>query len=113
MILDREVLEKRRRKLEDELERAVSELKGMGAERIILIGSLANDIPNPLSDIDLVAVMQVEERFLDRLKTAYQRIKPSVAMDLLIYTPEEFDEMREKSPFLIHALEKGKLLYAA
>lgn len=113
MILDKGVLEKRRLKLEAELERAVSELKDMGAERIILIGSLADGTLSPLSDMDLVAVMQVEERFLDRIKMAYQRIKPSVAMDLLIYTPEEFDEMKEKSPFLIHALKKGKLLHAA
>jgi len=113
LLMDRKALEKRREKLEKELERAVEELKSMGVERIILIGSLAREDGSPLSDIDLVAVMQTEERFLDRLKDAYSRIKPKVALDLLIYTPEEFAEMSEQSPFLIHALKEGRILYAA
>ena len=55
----------------------------------------------------------MEERFLDRLKTAYVKIQPSVAMDLLIYTPDEFEERSETSPFLIHALRGGGVLYGA
>jgi len=113
LLMDRNALEKRRAKLERELERAVEELKSMGAERVILIGSLAREDGSPLSDIDLVAVMRSEERFLDRLKVAYGRIMPKVAMDLLIYTPEEFAEMSKQSPFLIHALKAGRVLYAA
>lgn len=113
MILDKEVGEKRKRRLQSELERAVEELKQMGAQQIILIGSMAMDKFSPLSDIDLVVVMETEDRFLDRLKTAYEKIKPVVAMDLLIYTPEEFEEMSQTRPFLIHALKESRLLYAA
>jgi predicted nucleotidyltransferase len=113
LIIEREVVEKRRKKLESELARAVLKLRDMGAVRIILIGSLARDAWGPFSDIDLVAVVPTDERFLDRLKTAYLSIEPRVAMDILIYTPVEFEELSATSPFLTHALKGGKVLYAA
>ena len=113
LIISREELDKRRRKLESELERAVEELKHMGAERIVLIGSMSEDDIGPFSDIDLLVVMPSEKRFLDRLKDAYGRIQPSVAMDILIYSPEEVEELRETSAFVGNALKRGKVLYAA
>ncbi len=85
----------------------------MGAERIILIGSMADGDTGPCSDIDLIVVMQTEERFLDRLKKVYGRINPTVAMDILVYSPDEIEELYETSSFLSHALEKGRVLYAA
>lgn len=113
MVIGDEDITKRRRKLHSELGRAVQELKEMQAERIILVGSLAEGRDGPCSDIDLVVVMNTQEPFLDRLRAAYQRIRPRVAMDVLIYTPEEMEEMLLISPFLRHALKKGKVLHAA
>jgi len=113
LIVKHEELEKRREKLQRELARAVDELRKMGAERIILVGSMAEGDIGPFSDIDLVVVMRTKERFLDRLKAAYEKIQPSVAMDILIYSPDELDDLRETSAFVIHALEKGRVLYAA
>jgi len=54
-----------------------------GAERIILIGSMAEGDIGPFSDIDLLVVMPLQARFLDRLKEAYGRIQPAVAMDII------------------------------
>nr|WP_287152952.1 nucleotidyltransferase domain-containing protein [Candidatus Solincola tengchongensis] len=85
----------------------------MGAEMIVLIGSLAREQVNPFGDVDLVVVMRTEKRFLDRLQEVYGRIQPRVAMDILVYTPEEFEELRDSSPFLSHALKGGRVLYAA
>lgn len=113
MIPDRETLEKRRIKMEEELARAVDALREMGAERVVLIGSMAREPVNPFGDIDLVVVMRTDKRFLDRLKEAYARIQPRVAMDILVYTPEEFEEVGNSSPFLSHALKGGRVLYAA
>lgn len=112
MIIGPEECARRREKLHGELSRAVDELKKMGAERIVLIGSMAEDNTGPWSDIDLLVVMRTRERFLDRLKTAYERIRPSVAMDILIYTPEELGEMRQTSAFINYAFERGRVLYA-
>ncbi len=113
MIPDRETLEKRRKKMEEELARAVEALREMGAEKVILIGSMAGEEVNPFGDIDLVAVMRTDKRFLDRLEEAYARIRPRIAMDILVYTPEEFEELRDSSPFLSHALKGGRVIYAA
>jgi predicted nucleotidyltransferase len=113
LLIAHEELEKRRHKLEKELARAVDELKRMGAERIILIGSMAEGNTGPFSDIDLMVVMPTQARFLDRLKDAYGRIQPTVAMDILIYSPQELDELREGSAFVSHALATGRVLYAA
>ena len=113
MMIGPEAIEKRRRKLRSELERAVSELKDMGAERIVLVGSMADGDTGPFSDIDLLVVMRTHEPFLDRLRAAYERILPRVAMDILIYTPEELEEMWASSSFIRHALRKGKVLHAA
>jgi len=113
LLLQRQILEGRRKRMQSELERAVSCLREMGAERIILFGSMAGESPNPYGDIDLLVVMRTKDRFLDRLKKAYLAVQPSVAMDILVYTPEEFEEMKESSPFVSQALKEGRELYAA
>jgi predicted nucleotidyltransferase len=113
LIVSREELENRRRKLERELDKAVDELKRMGAERIVLIGSMQEGSIGPFSDIDLVVIMRSDKRFLDRLKDVYSRIQPSVAMDILVYSPQEAEALSETSSFLGYALEKGKVIYAA
>lgn len=113
MLVRKEILERRLAELQCELEKAVACLRKMGAERIVLFGSLAGGDPNPYGDIDLLVVMNTSDRFLDRLKKAYLAVQPSVAMDILVYTPEEIEEMRESSPFISQALREGKELYAA
>lgn len=113
LLLGKEILERRGKWLQSELERAVARLKELGAERIILIGSMAQGVVNPYGDIDLVVVMRTQERFLDRLKTVYLSVQPSVAMDILVYTPEEFEVMKETNPFLVQALKEGRVLHAA
>jgi len=113
LIIGQESIEKRRRKLQCELERAVAELKGMGAERIVLVGSMADGSIGPFSDVDLLVVMRTQEPFLQRLRAAYERILPRVAMDILIYTPEELENLQTFSPFMRHALRKGRVLHAA
>ena len=113
MLPQRDALEKRRLKLQSELKRAVDILRDLGAERIVLVGSMAENTCNAYSDIDLIVIIRTEERFLDRLKRAYAAILPSVAMDIFMYTPEEFEEMSESSPFLANALKGGRVLYAA
>jgi predicted nucleotidyltransferase len=88
-------------------------LKQLPVQRIILIGSMATDTSTAFSDIDLIVIMETGDRFLDRLKVAYEKIQPAVAMDILVYTPEEFEEMSRSRPFLFHALKESKVLYAA
>ena len=61
------------------------------------------------SDIDLI-VVKTDKKFLDRLDEIYK--DADVAMDVLVYTPEEFENMKNRS-FIRKAIEEGKVLYEA
>jgi predicted nucleotidyltransferase len=103
----------RHRALKSELIRVVEELKKAGVKRIILFGSLAKDDIGPASDIDLLVVQETKKRFIERLIELYEIINPKYALDLLVYTQSEFDEMKEKNSFVKQILREGKLLYEA
>lgn len=103
----------RHRALKIELIRVVEELKKAGVKRIILFGSLAKDDIGIASDIDLLVVQETKKRFIERLIELYDIINPKYALDLLVYTQSEFDEMKEKNSFVKQILREGKLLYEA
>ncbi|MGB9628651.1 MAG: nucleotidyltransferase domain-containing protein [Thermodesulfobacteriota bacterium] len=105
--------QQRRTLLEDELARYVRVLREQYApERILLFGSLASDIIGEWSDIDLVIIKKTEQRFLDRICEVMHLLKPPVGVDILVYTPEEFDQLSWERPFVREEiLRKGKVLY--
>lgn len=103
----------REKKLNDELGRIVAKLKKTGVKKVILFGSLATGNVGSCSDIDLVVIKETKKRFLDRLELLYEDLTPSVALDILCYTPEEVEEMLKWSSFLNRVLEEGEVLYEA
>ncbi len=48
---------------------------------------------------------------MERLIELYEVINPRYAIDLLVYTPSEFNEMKENTSFVKKILNEGKLLY--
>jgi predicted nucleotidyltransferase len=98
--------------LERELERIVQVLRQVGAQRIILFGSAARKDVAVWSDLDLIVVLHSDLPFIKRLGVLYERIEPRVGLDLLAYTPQEFDAIRER-PFIQQALQEGRILYEA
>lgn len=88
-------------------------IKELGARKVILFGSLASGKVGRASDIDLIIVKETEKRFLDRLEEFYIELQPEVGMDILVYTPREFEEMKESSAFVRRAVREGKVLYEA
>jgi len=103
--------EKRKEVLEKELERIIPLLINLGAEKIILFGSLSAGKVHRSSDIDLLIVRKTNQRFLDRWDELYQAAKPNYGIDLFVYTPEEFEEMSVTNPFLKRVVKEGRLLY--
>ncbi|MEN3202654.1 MAG: nucleotidyltransferase domain-containing protein [Atribacterota bacterium] len=103
--------EERKKRLEEELQRILAILRDWGAERIILFGSLASGNVHMGSDLDLVVVARTSKPFLKRLEEVYQIVQPRVAVDILVYTPEEFVIWQE-SPFGKRVMQEGKVLYA-
>jgi ribonuclease HIII len=55
--------------------------------------------------------MPSEDNFPDRIAALYKKIRPQAAVDLLVYTPAEFEEMKKSNMFLQNALREGKTLY--
>ena len=105
--------DEREEKLHRELERITEQLKSVGVWRIILFGSLAQGEVGLTTDIDLIVVYETDKRFLDRLEELYAAAQPKMALDILAYTPEEFERLREERPFVKDAVAAGKVLYEA
>lgn len=103
--------EKRKELLETELGRILDILKTLDIEKVILFGSLVSNNISSTSDIDLVIIQKTEKRFLERLEDIYTVIKPRVAVDILVYTPEEFEKLQEESSFVRRILKEGRVLY--
>lgn len=108
------LLEKRRKYVE-ELEKSVERVREVLAglpevERVILFGSYARGQRDLLTDLDVLVVMRTHLPFLERQKFLYQRLALSVDADILCYTPEEFEALKD-SPFWRTALREGVLLY--
>jgi len=82
-------------------------------EQIILFGSLAAGRPGTWSDIDLAVIKNTRRRFIDRLKDALMAAQPKEALDVLVYTPKEIEQMENShNPFWLHEIkEKGQILY--
>ncbi len=102
-------------RLEEELRRYVETLViHYRPQRILLFGSLAQGRAGEFSDIDLIIVKETEKRFLDRIAEVIRLIRPREALDVLVYTPEEFEQLcQERLFFKEEVLKKGKVLYDA
>lgn len=71
-----------------------------------VVGSRARNTARPESDIDVIVVAPSRRPFVDRFRDYLPAlIEAEAGVDLLIYTPEEFDQMqRDERPFLANAL---------
>jgi predicted nucleotidyltransferase len=87
-------------------------LKKYSPEKVILFGSQAKNSCDFYSDIDLIIIKNTRKLFLDRIKDVLKIIKPNFAIDILVYTPDEFQKMvSDGNPFLEHVLKQGKVIY--
>lgn len=102
----------RAEKLASESDRIARFLVERGATLVVAFGSFARGNVGIASDLDMIAVMESDLRFIERLDQLYRAISPHVGLDLLVYTPAEFEEMKGRA-FLRHVLAEGKVLHAA
>ena len=97
---------------QDRIAQVVSALREYEPKRIILFGSQARGNADRYSDLDIVIIKETNERFLDRLKTVYELVQPRFALDVLVYTPQEFTEMQERgNSFVEIVLKEGVVVY--
>jgi len=99
------------RLLDDSLKKIIQPLCVMpSVEKVILFGSFAAGRRDLFSDLDLIVTMQSEKAYIDRIADIYTLLRPSVDMDILVYTPEEFERMSQWG-FIRLAVENGQVLY--
>jgi predicted nucleotidyltransferase len=93
------------------LERVLDQLTRMPqVYRVMLFGSYAAGRRDLFTDLDLLVVMDSDQDFVQRTAELYGQLQAGVDMDLLVYTPEEFERMRH-SGFVRHAVKTGQVLY--
>ena len=83
-----------------------------GATLVVAFGSFARGTVQRRSDLDMIAVMDSELPFIKRLVWIYENIGAEVGLDLLVYTPTEFDEVKRRA-LIRTALTEGRALHAA
>ena len=81
-------------------------------EKIILFGSVARGEEKENSDLDFFIVKDTKKKFFDRVSEAERFIKTDRDVDLIVYTPEEFEKaVQEKRIFINQVIKYGKTLY--
>ena len=100
------------RDLQQEAGRLATAAATLGAQRVVLFGSTAWGEPGLTSDLDLLIVWDTPLDFLERTVELYRRLQPRVAVDLLVYTPEEMEIMAPR-PLIRRVLKEGRVLYEA
>ena len=96
--------------LRKELNRIKEGLIKLGALKIIIFGSAVRNELGLTSDIDLIVIIETNKNFIERAEEIYKNLAP-IDIDLLIYTPNEFDRMNKENLFLQHVLKEGKVIY--
>lgn len=86
--------------------------KNPDVKKIILFGSLAGGKVGIKSDLDLLVIQDTDKPFLTRAREIMQQLNPRVAVDILVYTPEEFEKMQyEPNSFIKNIMKKGRVVY--
>ena len=78
--------------------------------RISVFGSYSRGRADLFTDLDVLVIMETAMPFVERQRELYELLCLPVDLDLLCYTPKEFEAMKHR-PFLRHALSGEKVLY--
>ena len=89
----------------------VDQLKPYKPERIILFGSYAYGRPSKNSDIDLLVIKRTPDSFHDRQVKARMLLRTTNAIDIFVFTPEEFEKAKRNNPFIKEVDQTGKVVY--
>jgi predicted nucleotidyltransferase len=88
-------------------------VEALDPQRIILFGSYARGESNPDSDVDLLVVMESDERPAARAARVSRLLRPRpFPMDIMVRTPAEIERRLEIGDYFIQEIvEQGRVLY--
>ena len=98
--------------LAQKLQIIVEALKKYGAQKIMLFGSTAKGSVDKYSDIDIMVIKKTDRPFVKRLRDVALLCDLDEPVDILVYTPEEIEEMkRAGNVFIEEVFSGGRVLY--
>ncbi|MCH8127498.1 nucleotidyltransferase domain-containing protein [candidate division KSB1 bacterium] len=81
-------------------------------EKVYLFGSYARNEVDDVSDIDLVVIKETHESFFDRIRNVIKILQIDRAIDILVYTPGEYEDMLQGgNAFAEMIAEEGVVIY--
>jgi len=113
--MDRSELRQKRRSYQAALVAALEQVIAALARRpqvhrAILFGSYAQGRADLRTDLDILVVMDSPQDFVTRTAELYRELACPVDLDLLVYTPQEMEDLRHRG-LVRQALESGKVIY--
>jgi len=100
--------------MQEKLNKLLQALQGYHPQRIILFGSAARGDADADSDLDVLVIKDTEDPFVHRLEAMAALCPLSVHADILVYTPDELQQMIDDgNPFILQALREGRTVYEA
>jgi predicted nucleotidyltransferase len=94
------------------IERVVECIKTKKPLKIFLFGSVARGDFTAHSDIDVVVVLESELDFFKRTLAVLEQCDVDFPIDILVYTPQEFERMQQNGNHFIRRVQKeGKVIY--
>lgn len=88
-------------------------IKKYAPEKIIIFGSYLKGEFNQDSDLDFLIIKRnVPENGIDRIREISNLIEREIAVDFLVYQPEEIEErIKLGDPFIKDIINTGKTIY--
>jgi uncharacterized protein len=105
--------EGRRAQLAAELDRFVPIIvERLHPAMILIFGSFASGHVGEWSDLDLVVVAESTLPFYQRLSEVFKAVRPRVGLDVLVYTPDEWENLKQTRRFVREEIvKKGTVIY--
>jgi len=89
---------------------SIAEIKKIlaGVDQAYIFGSYARNTQDEYSDLDILIVKETSKEFFRRFQDFPDLYRLGVPIDLLIYTPDEFAQMkRSHNPLIEYILQNG------
>ncbi len=88
----------------------VAKLSRLNVEKISLFGSYARGKIDLFTDLDVLVIIDTDKPFIERTAEIHSLLALPVDADILCYTPEEFQSMKD-TPFFKKVLADEVVLY--
>ena len=87
--------------------------QGHHIRRLAIFGSALHGDARPDSDVDLLVVMETDQRPIRRIMAVSELLSPRpFPVDIVVRTPAELvRDLQRVDPFMHEVVEKGRVLY--